>query len=85
MSAAAYGQIRKLEYSILHDVAPAGPSIGSYSGQPIHESIIDMFGRRFVFVGVASRLSNGRFNAGALGTGEFILRPGLIYRMVSVK
>ena len=76
---------RVLEYCLLNGTQPAGPKIGDYRGQPIHESVVDEFGRRFVFVGVATRYPNGALNPDVLRTGEFILRPGLVYRMVRLK
>jgi hypothetical protein len=65
---------------MLHDTKPAGPVIGTYGGAEIAEAVIDAFGRRFVYSGVAPRQLNGRFDDRALGPGEFILKPGLVYR-----
>jgi hypothetical protein len=65
---------------MLHDVRPTGRKIGLYSGFEFFESVIDQFGKRFDYVGVAPRKFNGRPDADALGKGEFILRPGLVYR-----
>ncbi len=59
---------------------PVGPVIGPYGGVEIAEAVIDTFGRRFVYVGIAPRQQNGRFDDQALGPGEFILKPGLVYR-----
>ncbi len=80
MSVAVMSHTRPIEYSMLHDTRPAGPVIGTYGGVEIAEAVIDAFGRRFVYVGAAPRRPNGRFDDGALGPGEFILKPGLVYR-----
>ncbi len=71
---------RPIEYSILHHTKPAGPLIGRFADQEFTEFVRDEFGRLFVYSGVAPRRSNGQFNDDALGPGEFIVRPGLIYR-----
>jgi len=73
---------RPIEYSILHNAKPIGPSMGFYTDREIPESVIDEFGRRFVYAGVAPRKCNGAFDVDALAAGEFIVRPGLIYRRV---
>lgn len=78
-------QDRPIEYSMLHDVKPIGPSMGFYAGREIPESVVDQFGRRFVYAGVAPRKWNGVFDVDALAAGEFIVRPGLIYRRVGEK
>jgi hypothetical protein len=76
---------RPIEYSILHNVKPIGPSVGFYADREIPESVVDEFGQRFVYAGVAPRKCNGVFDVDALATGEFIVRPGLIYRRVGAK
>jgi hypothetical protein len=74
--------MRNLEYCILHDVKPVGRTMGFFADREIPEAVVDQFGRRFDYVGVASRKPNGKLDAEALGPGEFILRPGLVYRLV---
>ncbi len=69
-----------IEYSILQNAKPAGPTIGKLDGNEFSEFVSDEFGRIFVYSGVAPRLSNGRFDDAALKDGEFIVPPGLIYR-----
>ena len=59
--------------------------MGFYADQEIPELIVDEFGRRFVYAGVAPRKFNGVFDVDALATGEFIVRPGLVYRRVNSK
>jgi hypothetical protein len=72
---------RPIEYFMLHDAKPIGRSVGLYANREISESVVDDFGRHYVFAGIAPRLWNGEFNVDALRTGEFILKPGLVYRL----
>jgi hypothetical protein len=76
--AAAYG--RPVDYHILIEPRPAGPVVGFLAGKPIPEAVVDLFGRRYVYAGVAPRRRNGQYDADALGRGEWIVEPGLIYR-----
>jgi hypothetical protein len=85
MPVAVFGHARPIEYSILHDVKPTGPSLGVYNESEIPDSVVDDCGRRFVYVGVAPRRWNGQFDGDTLRPGEFILRPGLVYRIEKVK
>ena len=48
---------RPIEWSILHNVKPTGPSMGFYADQEIPESIVDEFG------GVLSTLASRRANS----------------------
>ena len=72
---------RPIEYFMLHDAKPTGQSVGLYANREIPESVVDDFGRRYVFAGIAPRQWNGEFDVDALRTGEFILQPGLVYRI----
>ncbi len=72
---------RPVEYFMLHDARPAGQSVGLYANREIPASVIDDFGRQYVFAGIAPRRRNGDFDVDALRTGEFILKPGLVYRL----
>jgi hypothetical protein len=74
---------RPIEYSILRNVTPTGCAVGTYAGQEISETVVDEFGRRLAYVGLAPRKWNGQFDANALGPGEFIVPPGLVYRYES--
>ncbi len=76
---------RPLEYFILHDAKPNGPSVGRYGGKYIPASVVDEFGRGYVFAGIAPRRLTGGLDVDALRTGEFILMPGLIYRMEHIR
>jgi len=77
----AVSQSRPIEYCLLGNVTPSGKSMGCYMDRPISESVIDEFGRRYVYAGIAPRRWNGQFDGDALQVGHFILPPGLIYRL----
>jgi len=62
------------------DPRPDGPIIGYYAGQPIPSAVVDYFGRRYLYVGAVPRRANGQYDAEALGPGEFLMEPGLVYR-----
>lgn len=72
---------RLVEYFLLREVIKEGPVVGSYAGQAIRQSVIDEWARRYSFVGIAAFRWNGQYDCDALQTGEFILPPGLIYRL----
>jgi hypothetical protein len=74
---------REVEFSIVHGAKPAGRSIGQYAGQAIPEAIRDDFGNTLTFAGVAPRRLDGEFDVDALQPGEFIVKPGLIYKRIS--
>ncbi|KQX57196.1 MULTISPECIES: hypothetical protein [Ensifer] len=67
------------EYFMLVDVAFEGDVIGSLGSCPIRESVRDGEGLVYRFVGVAPRLVSGGFDVLALRTGEWIVKPGLVY------
>src|ERR1019366_785189 len=71
------GTHRPAEYSIMVEPRAAGPTIGVYGGLPIAERVVDRFGRRFGYVGVACRRRDGQFEVASLRSGEFIVEPGL--------
>lgn len=72
---------RPVEYSIINRPRPVGATIGTFHGKAIPESVIDEFGRLFHYAGAAPRRWNGEFDDKALGPGEFIVPPGLVYRL----
>lgn len=72
---------RHLEYAMLMDAAPAGPVVGQYAGGDIAAAVTDAFGRRYDFVSLAPRDWKGRIDVRALEAGEFIVPPGLVYRL----
>lgn len=69
---------------ILYNVKPMGPIIGVFAGVPFHEYIRDDWGREYGFAGIAHRARNSDYGCEHLGTGEFVLPPGIIYRMVGI-
>jgi hypothetical protein len=71
---------RPIECLILNNPKPEGPPIGTFAGKRFAEFVRDAFGRLFVYSGVAPRRKDGGFDDAALGPGEFIMLPGLIYR-----
>ena len=68
-----------IEYLILVEPRPDGPLIGYFAGHAIASAVVDCFGRRYVFKGIASRRADGQFDANGLGRGECLMEPGLIY------
>ncbi len=64
---------------LLVEPRPDGKVVGYYADHPIAATVVDYFGRRFSYAGVAPRLRSGRYDIGSLGLGEWIVEPGLIY------
>jgi hypothetical protein len=79
MSRANFTTARPVEYFILVEPRADGPVIGQYADRPIAAAVVDYFGCRFTYAGVAPRLRNGRYDVEALQPGEWIVEPGLIY------
>lgn len=77
----ALQQDRPVEYLMLADPRPAGPVLGFFRGSAIASAVVDYFGRRYVFAGIATRRRNGQYDTAALGQGERLIEPGLIYRL----
>ncbi len=69
------------EYFILSDFRTEGATIGHLAGKPIAETVVDASGHRYRYVGVAPRVPDGRFDVDALRSGEWIVRPGLVYAL----
>ncbi|HVZ02102.1 MAG TPA: hypothetical protein VHA35_21525 [Dongiaceae bacterium] len=83
MPSAHFSKDRPVDYFILVEPRADGPVIGTYGDHPIAASVKDAFGRRYRYVGVASRLRDGRLDVKALSPGEWFVQPGLVYRMES--
>jgi hypothetical protein len=66
-------------YSIMVEPRPAGATIGLYRGLPIAERVVDLFNRRYTFVGVIGRRRDGQYDVDALKPGQFVVEPGLVY------
>jgi hypothetical protein len=69
------------EYFILANLRSEEPTIGHLAGRPIPETVVDAYGHRYRYVGVAPRDADGRFDVGSLRAGEWIVQPGLVYLM----
>jgi hypothetical protein len=69
-----------VDYYIIVDPRPEGPVIGYFAGQPIAASVVDDFGRRFIYDGVAPHRRSGQYDIESLRPGEWIVEPGLVYR-----
>jgi len=69
------------EYFVLANLQAAGSVVGHLAGEPIRDAVIDEGGRRYRFAGVMPRTATGRFAVEALRPGEWIVQPGLIYRL----
>jgi hypothetical protein len=80
MRASHFSKDRPIEYFILVDPHADGPIIGILGDHPIAAAIKDGFGRRYTYVGVASRLRDGRYDVKSLSPGEWFADPGLVYR-----
>lgn len=76
-----------VEYYILRITAARRPGesqvVGYLADRPIFSPVMDSFGDRYDYVGLAPRLEDGRFDIGALSPGEWIVEPGLIYTSVN--
>ena len=83
MPSAHFSKDRPVDYFILVDPQVDGPIIGTYNDHPIAAAVKDAFGRRYLYVGVASRLRDGRLDVKTLSQGEWFARPGLVYRSES--
>lgn len=65
-----------IEYFVLANTRSEGPVVGHLAGQPIYETIVDAWGIRYHYAGLASRDADGRFDVDCLRAGEWIVRPG---------
>jgi hypothetical protein len=75
-------QVWRYDEVRIYDLAVGGNDgrvIGSYAGQPIFESVYDLDGLRYVYVGVAPRLRSGRVDVKALRENQWVVEPGLVY------
>ena len=80
-----FGPIAPIDYAILHGTRNAGEIVAVYRGTQVYQTVIDEFDRHYRYSGLAPRLANGEFDFKALGRGEFILLPGLVYVAESVQ
>jgi len=75
-----FATARPVEYFILVEPHADGPVVGYYGGRPIPAAVVDYFGRRYSYAGVAPRRRSGQYDVEALAPGEWIIEPGLVYR-----
>jgi hypothetical protein len=75
----------EVDLVMLVDPKPAGPILGYFRDQPIASAVIDYFGRRYVYAGVAPRRRNGGYDVDALEKGERLMEPGLVYRDEAIR
>ena len=68
-------------YSIMVEPRPVGATIGLYRGLPIAERVVDLFNRRYSFVGIIGRRRDGQYDVDALKPGQFVVEPGLVYSL----
>jgi hypothetical protein len=61
----ASARARPLDYFMLFEPHPDGPVLGTYAGHPIAETVIDGYGIRYIFAGVAPRLRSGGYDSEA--------------------
>jgi hypothetical protein len=71
----------RLEYLVLVEPRPAGPLLGYLNEHPISSAVVDCFGRRYVYSGLAPRRRDGGYDIDALAMGERLIEPGLVYRL----
>ena len=65
---------------MLVDPQPVGPVLGFYRDRSIPAAVVDCFGRRYLYAGLAPRNRNGWYDIDALAPGERLIEPGLVYR-----
>lgn len=83
MSRIAALQQDHTDYHLVFEPRPDGPTIGFYGEHPIAAAIVDHFGRRFVYDGIAPRKRDGKYDIKALRPGEWVAEPGLVYHIES--
>lgn len=70
-----------LDFHIIAEPQPDGPTIGFYHEKPIAAAVLDGFGRRFVYDGIAPRKRDGSYDVSLLRPGEWIVEPGIVYHI----
>ena len=80
MSRVNFSQERPVEFFMLMKPQPDGPIMGTYAGEPIAATVVDLYGRRYSYIGVAPRLRSGRYDLDSLSEDEWLVEPGLVYR-----
>jgi len=80
MSRFALTTARPVDYYVLVEPRADGPLLGYYAGRPIPDAVVDYWGRRYSYAGIAPRRRAGQYDVEALRPGEWIMEPGLVYR-----
>lgn len=70
------------ECFVLTEFKTEGGVLGRLGPQPIHPFIVDNFGSRYAFAGIAPRRADGSYSLERLNAGEWIIEPGLVYRLL---
>ena len=70
-----------VEYHIICDATAWGAVVGYFRGRRIHECVTDRWGRNYIFSGIIEKQRGGRYDPGRLRPFEFILEPGIVYKM----
>jgi hypothetical protein len=83
MTTPHFSKDRPVDYFVLVEPEPDGPMIGTYNNHPIAAAVKDAFGRRYLYVGVATRRRDGQLDVTTLSPGEWFSPRGLVYRMES--
>ena len=81
MSAIVHQRCTRADFLVVVDPRPAGPILGMFGEHKIASTVVDRFGRRYDYVGIATRLWMGRCDSDALKSGEWLVEPGLVYRL----
>ena len=81
MSAFVRRRCTRADFLVVVDPRPEGPILGVFGEHKIASTVVDRFGRRYDYVGIATRLWMGRCDADALKSGEWLVEPGLVYRL----
>jgi len=85
MSAFVHQRCNKADFLVVVDPRPEGPILGMFGEHKIASTVVDRFGRRYDYVGIATRLWMGRCDADAIKYGEWLVEPGLVYRLQATK
>jgi hypothetical protein len=85
MSAFVHRRCNRADFLVVVDPQPEGPILGMFGEHKIASTVVDRFGRRYDYVGIATRLWMGRCDADAIKYGEWLVEPGLVYRLQATK
>lgn len=72
---------RRRDRFILTRVHNDGPTLGCFCDLPISSLVVDEAGHCYRFVGIMPRRASGAYELDKLAPEEWIVSPGLIYRL----